>query len=219
MSDVFPRDVDRHVRAVGVFLAGLGVLVVAGIAYYVTPKYTRVGYEPLQPIAFSHALHAGRLGMECTYCHTHVADSPHANVPSTRTCINCHGEKNGNIKANSVALAPLREAWASGDPVPWIQIHRLPDFAYFNHAVHVRRGVSCVTCHGQVNEMEIVRHAEPLSMAWCLDCHRDPAANLRPAEEVTNLDWRAGPGDAAFGSTLIEEAGIRPPTSCSGCHR
>ena len=219
MSDVFSPNIDRYLKTAGLLLAGLGAIVVASIAYYATPKYTRVGYEPVQPIAFSHALHAGQLGMDCTWCHTHVGQSPHANVPHLRTCMNCHGEAYGNIKSNSVALAPLREAWASGQPVPWIQIHRLPDYAYFNHAVHVRRGVGCVTCHGKVNEMPVVRHAAPLSMAWCLDCHRDPAPHLRPAGEVTNLDWVAGADADAFARALIDEARINPPTSCSGCHR
>ena len=218
MSDVFSPNIDRYLKTAGLLLAGLGVIVVAGIAYYATPKYTRVGYQPVQPIAFSHALHAGQLGMDCTYCHQHVGASPHANIPHVRTCMNCHGEAFGNIKSSSAALAPLREAWESGNPVPWIQVHRLPDYAYFNHAVHVRRGVGCVSCHGKVNEMEVVRHVEPLSMAWCLDCHRDPAPNLRPLRSITDADWVGSFKDDGA-ARLLEEAGINPPTSCSGCHR
>ncbi|MCZ7648782.1 MAG: cytochrome c family protein [Planctomycetota bacterium] len=202
-------------------LALIGVLVVAGVTYYVTPKYTRVGYQPQQPISFSHKWHVGELGLDCRYCHNHVGDSPHSNVPGTATCINCHGKDFGGIKPDSPELAPLRVAWDTGQPVPWIRIHKVPEYVYFNHAVHVKRGVSCVSCHGKVNEMEVVYHHEPLSMGWCLNCHRNPEKALRPADQVTNLNW--SPNDSgsqdAFVKALIKDADIKPPKDCSACHR
>lgn len=205
--------------ALGVMLLGLFGSI--GVAYYVTPAYTRVGYAPLQPVSFSHKVHVGQLGMDCLHCHNHVGESPHANIPSTQTCLNCHGQQLGNIKSDSAALAPLREAQDTGRPLPWVRIHKVPDFAYFNHAVHVKRGVSCVSCHGQINEMEIVSHNQPLSMSWCLDCHRNPEPNLRPADKVTDLTWK--PADVheqnAFLKHMTEEVGIAPPTNCSACHR
>jgi len=208
-------------------LAVLGVLTVAGVWYYATPSYTRVGYKPTQPIGFSHAIHVTNLGMDCRYCHNHVGQSPHSNVPATQLCMNCHGPKWGNIRATADSLAPLREAFAEDRPVPWIRIHRTPDYVYFNHAVHVGRGVSCVSCHGQVNEMPVVYHAKPLSMSWCLECHRDPQPHLRPADQVTNLEWSAktdpnfagAQTHAKFVDHLIKESGIHPPQDCSGCHR
>ncbi len=204
----------------------LGGLVTAGVWYYASPNYFRVGYEPLQPIAFSHQIHVGGLGMDCLYCHTNVKESPHANIPSTATCMNCHDAAKGNIKSDSPALAPLREAFKTGRPVEWMRVHKVPDFVYFNHQVHVTRGVACVSCHGRIDQMDTVRHAEPLSMSWCLDCHRNPGPNLRPAAAVTSMSWdaRTEPlfatkSQGQFANELIRQSGIHPPTNCTGCHR
>lgn len=210
----------------------LGGLATGAVWYYATPKWYRVGYAPQQPIAFSHKLHAGQLGMDCLYCHTNVKESPHANIPAAQTCMNCHDPAKGNIRGDSPALAPLREAYAAGTPIDWVRVHKLPDFVYFNHAVHVNRGVSCASCHGQINEMPVVRHEQPLSMSWCLDCHRNPQPNLRPAEQVTNLAWNpqrqwdagkdrlfGSQSQAEFARKLVQQSGIHPPTNCTGCHR
>ena len=168
---------------------GLLVLgAVVGAAYYFTPKYTRVGYEPAQPVPFRHDLHVGQLGLDCRYCHSYVEESNHANVPTNQTCINCHGDR-GKILLDSEKLAPVRKAAETGEPIKWRRVHQLPDYAYFDHSVHVNRGVSCVSCHGKINEMEVVRHEKPLIMGWCLDCHRSPEQALRPLDEVFNLDW------------------------------
>ena len=140
-------------------------------------------------------------------------------MPSTQTCLNCHGAALGAIKATSAALAPLRDAEATGRPLAWARVHKVPDYAYFNHAVHVRRGVSCVSCHGKINEMEVVWHTEPLTMSWCLECHRDPWPRLRPADKVTDLDWSSDPGFAEVFREAMADVGIRPPQDCSGCHR
>jgi len=221
VSKVFPPHSRDYFRIALFVAAGIGGLVIAATAYYVTPAYTRVGYEPLQPIQFSHKLHVGGLGMECLHCHNHVGDSPHANIPSTQTCLNCHSAKLGNVAGQSRALAPLREAEATGRAVEWARVHKVPDYAYFNHAVHVKRGVSCVSCHGRIDQMDIVRHDQPLSMSWCLECHRNPAPHLRPADKVYDLDWsfESDEEQQEFARTLIREAGILPPQNCSGCHR
>ncbi|MEC5126987.1 cytochrome c3 family protein [Verrucomicrobiales bacterium BCK34] len=221
--------------------------------YSWTPKYTRVGYMPQQPIPFDHSLHAGQLGMDCRYCHTHVENSLHSNIPAAEVCWNCHGA--GKVKSDSPKLEPLRQAMDenyenyTGEPIKWVQIHKTPDYAYFDHSVHVNRGVSCVECHGRVDEMPVVYHAESHSMSWCLDCHRDPAENLRPLNEITNLGWTAEDLDKdqfyaelagktgakveelkaadegkewsreLIGAHLKEAWQIHPPQDCAACHR
>jgi hypothetical protein len=200
--------------ALGLFMSV--VVVSAGVWYYFTPKYTRVGYQPIQPVPYSHATHVGQLGLDCRYCHTGVETSWYANIPSPSVCMNCHSQ----VLPNDPRLAPVRDSFKSGQPVPWVQIHRTPDFVFFNHAVHVNRGVSCVSCHGQVNQMDEVRHAKPLSMGFCLECHRNPAPNLRPLDQVYNLDWTNDPArQAESGARFVNEWKIRSSQYCSTCHR
>jgi len=190
MGNFFPR----WTNWLPLKLAIAVVFIVSGIsaatAYYFTPKYTRVGYQPTQPVPFSHKIHAGQLAMDCRFCHSFVDRSSHANVPTNQVCFNCHGAGKGQIKLNSPKLEPVRKAAETGEPIHWVKIHKTPDFVYFNHSAHLNRGVSCVSCHGKINEMEVVFHHEPQSMAWCLDCHRNPEQNLRPLSEVTNLNWK-----------------------------
>ena len=218
MSKLFPKSANLLPLQIIVFLFLFGGIVTAATTYYATPKYTRVGYAPVQPVPFSHALHNGQLGIDCRYCHSHVEESGHANVPTAQTCMACHSA----VKTDSPLLAPVRASYESGDPVEWVRIHETPDYVYFNHAVHVNRGVSCVDCHGQINEMEVVAHAEPLSMAFCLDCHRNPEQYIRPVSEVTNLDWKHPGCEAArieAAKGFVHDWNINPPQSCSGCHR
>jgi len=193
----------------------LVVLVVGGIWYYFSPWYTDVGFRPVQPVPYSHKLHAGDLGIDCRYCHTGVERSAVASVPPTQTCMNCHKL----ILPESEKLQPIRDSWASGIPMQWVRVHKIPDYAYFDHSAHVTRGVGCITCHGNVAQMEVVRQVKPLSMSWCLDCHRDPGPNLRPNHQITNMDWTPGPDHDEFVAKFIETHGINPPTYCSGCHR
>lgn len=214
MPNIFPKSANRAPLQIVVALLLLGTATTLGVTYYFTPKYTRVGYQPTQPVAFDHSLHAGQLGMDCRYCHTYVSQSGHSNVPDAGTCMNCHN----HIQADSPALAPVRESFASGEPIPWVRIHQAPDYVYFNHAVHVNRGISCVECHGKVNEMEVVHHAEPMSMAWCLDCHRNPEQFIRPVDKVYDLDWENNLSDDER-LALVHEWRVNPPQSCSGCHR
>jgi hypothetical protein len=157
MPAIFSRRIDGQVCQAAVGLLTASGLFVIGWYYYALPSYTRVGYQPEQPISFSHELHAGRIGLDCTYCHTQVFDSPHANVPSAQTCMNCHNPQKANVKGNSPLLASVRESFFTGKPIAWRRVHKLPEYAYFNHAVHVNKGVSCVECHGKVNEMRVVR--------------------------------------------------------------
>jgi hypothetical protein len=218
MANLFPRWSNTLAPKV-IVCAGLVVTtLVGGIWYYCTPKYTRVGYMPTQPVAFPHSIHVQQLGMDCRYCHSYVEVSDHSNVPSTQTCMNCHTA----IKAGSPKLQPVRDSWATGQPIQWIRIHRLPDYAYFNHSVHVNRGVSCVSCHGQINQMDVVWQDQPQGMAWCLECHRAPENKLRPLSEITHLDWKPediGTTQAKLGAELKEKWKVNPPVTCAGCHR
>jgi hypothetical protein len=217
MANIFPKWTNGIPLKVMICLGVMVVFVVGGITYYFTPEYTRVGYMPTQPVPFSHALHAGQLGMDCRYCHSFVEVSPHSNLPTTQTCMACHTQ----IRPTSPKLEAVRESWATGQPVNWVRVHQVPDFAYFNHAVHVNRGVGCASCHGAVNEMNVVFQDKSQSMAWCLKCHREPENFLRPAGEVYNMKWK--PADAMdqqkLGGELRAAWEVNPPVTCGGCHR
>jgi len=190
MANHFPRWTNFILLKVAVCLAVAGGAVALAVPYFFTPKYTKVGYEPSQPVPFSHQWHVGELGLDCRYCHSFVDESSHSNIPTNETCYTCHGAGKGGIKVESPKLAPVRKAAETGKPIEWVRVHAAPDYVYFNHSVHVNRGVSCVSCHGKVNEMEVVSHVEPHSMGWCLNCHRNPEEHLRPVEAVYDLDWK-----------------------------
>jgi hypothetical protein len=217
MSKLFPKSANKLPLQIIIFVIVLAGVVTAATTYYATPKYTRAGYAPVQPVPFSHQLHNGQLGIDCRYCHSNIEKSGFANIPASQTCMNCHSL----IKTDSPLLAPVRASHESGNPVPWKQIHQTPGYVYFNHAVHVNRGVSCVECHGRLNEMEVVRHEKPLSMGFCLDCHRDPAAFARPLDQITNLNWTPAQqaGHDKWASEFVRKNKIVPPQSCTGCHR
>jgi len=219
MSKIFPKSANALPLQILIFLGILGGVATAGINYYATPKYTRVGYQPVQPVPFEHSLHAGQLGIDCRYCHAGVEKSGTSSVPAAQTCMNCHS----TIKTQSPLLEVVRQSYQTGDPVPWVKIHAVPDYVYFNHSVHVNRGVSCVECHGKVNEMSVVHQDQPHSMSWCLDCHRNPAGRIRNPEDVFNLDSQRvidqGPEGAKNAQALVDHWKLMPPTSCSGCHR
>lgn len=200
-----------HNKLPALFFGVLGplftVLAIGGVWYYFSPEFTDVGYQPVQPIDYSHKLHAGDLQLDCRYCHTGVESSAVAGVPPTQTCMNCHTQ----IKKDSPKLAKLRESWSTNQPIEWKRIHKLPDYVYFDHSAHVQVGVGCESCHGRVDQMERVAQEKPLSMAWCLECHRDPKPELRPVSEVTTMGYEQG--DEA------KKADVNPPVHCSGCHR
>ncbi|MFZ9746022.1 MAG: cytochrome c3 family protein [Opitutaceae bacterium] len=219
MSKLFPKSANQLPLQILIYLAVVAGIATAGVTYYMTPKYTRVGYAPVQPVPFSHAKHVQEVGLDCRYCHSHVDKSAHSNVPSSQTCMNCHSI----LKTNSPLLAPVRESYAQGTPVPWVWIHQTPDYAYFNHSAHVNKGISCVECHGKVNEMDTVTHMQPLSMAFCLECHRDPASRLRDPKDVYNLDSprlaEQGEAGRKAAEAFTHDWKLLPPQSCSGCHR
>lgn len=203
-------------------LAVVGGVVSAAVAVYCTPKYTKVGYQPVQPVPFSHKIHAGQLGLDCRYCHNGVEKSWFANLPGSSTCMNCHNQ----VLKDDALLAPVRESAATGKPIQWVQIHKMPDYVYFNHSVHVTRGISCVECHGRIDQMDEVYQAKPLSMSFCLDCHRDPASHIRPAAQVTHLDWQWSTNSAQAaemqcteGKKLVDHLKVESLQSCSACHR
>lgn len=210
----FPEWVDKLVRIIGALLVGGVVYLIVTVAYATSPKTTAVGYQPQQPVPYSHALHAGQLGIDCRYCHTNVEQGAAATIPPTEVCMNCHK----GIRATSPKLLPIRESFASGMPVEWVRVHDLPDFVYFNHSAHVTRGVGCVSCHGRVDKMDVVYQAQPLNMGWCLDCHRNPERYLRPVDFVTSMDWSAE-NQLQQGRELRQNLNINPSTDCSTCHR
>ncbi len=207
---IFPRQLN-YLALVGGLVATAALSgAVFVFWYYFSPKNLQVGYAPKQPVAYSHRLHAGELGLDCRYCHSSVEASQEAAIPPTQTCMGCHAV----VKADSALLAPVRESWASGKPIPWVRVHKLPEHAYFDHSVHLAAGVGCASCHGRIDQMEVVRIEAPLSMSWCLDCHRNPAPHLRPKEEITNMAWKP-----KAHATSNQMAAVTPPEHCSGCHR
>ena len=216
MSDIFPKWTNRLPLkiAIGAILIGGGVT--AGVTYYFTPKYTRVGYQPIQPVAFSHEIHAGQLGMDCRYCHNGVEKSWYSNIPAASVCMNCHNQ----VLKDSPKLELVRESALSGKPIEWVQVHKTPDYVYFNHSVHVNRGVSCVKCHGQINHMDEVRHEKPFSMTFCLDCHRDPAKQIRDPKDVYNLDLKISDAEQEkMGKKFVHDWKVNASQNCSACHR
>ncbi len=213
MAQIFPKWTNQVPRKLLIGLIVLANALIFSVWYFFSPEYTDVGYAPTQPVPYSHKLHVDKLGLDCQYCHTSVFDSKQANIPATQTCMNCHSQ----IKTDSEKLAPIRESWETGQPVEWVRVHNLADYAYFNHAAHVNVGVGCESCHGRVDKMEVVYQAEPLSMSWCLDCHREPEKFLRPVEEVTTMGYKTEK-QAELGAELVKKNNVSPPQYCQGCH-
>ncbi len=225
MANLFPKATNVVLLKAMAVLAVLGGLAPLGVWYYFTPKYSRVGYQPVQPVAFQHDLHVGQLGLDCRHCHSYVEISGQSNFPATQTCMECHQQ----VQQNNPKLQPVRDSWTTGKPIAWVKIHNVPDYAYFNHSAHVNRGVSCVSCHGKVNEMSVVFQDKSQSMGWCLQCHRNPEEFVRPIAATTpggkspiyDLDWTPPPGTSQpeLGQKLVKDWKINPPKDCAGCHR
>ncbi len=212
---VFPEWTNKLPPLLLAAVALVALAVVGFFWYYGSPKYTDVGYRPVQPVPYSHKLHAGDLGMDCRYCHNFIEKSAVANLPPTQTCMNCHTI----VLPKSEKLLPVRESWATGKPIPWVRVHMLPQYAYFNHAIHLHAGIGCITCHGNVRQMERVEQVKPLSMSWCLDCHRNPDPYLRPESELTNMQYKYPKNQKQFAEELRKEKNINPSDKCSTCHR
>lgn len=209
----FPRWANKTRQLAGVALGVAPVYLTALVWYGFSPKTTDVGYQPKQPVAYSHALHVGQLGIDCRYCHNTVDRAAHAATPPTETCMNCHAR----IRGKSDKLELVRQSFETGKPVEWVKVHDMPDYVYFDHSAHVTRGIGCVSCHGRVDRMEEVSQVESLSMGWCLECHRNPTPHLRPPAEATNMSWQAP--SPTFGAEFKKANNINPPEDCSACHR
>jgi len=231
VSTVFPK----WTNALPTLLAGGGVatlaLIVGTVWYTFTPKYWVVGYMPKQPGGgFNHQLHAGKLGLDCRYCHTNVETSPEANIPNVASCVGCHAEgrlaKLATSEDHKNKTQFVRDAYAADEPIEWRRIHKLPDYVRnFPHHAHVSAGVSCISCHGNIARLPEVWQYEPLSMGWCLECHRNPEPYLQPKDKLTRLfeieDRQAqlGPaGLASEGAKFYEERKIHAPENCAACH-
>jgi hypothetical protein len=212
--NVFPRWANRLPLYILIGFVGIVLSTIFIFSYWLSPKNLEVGYAPQQPINYSHKLHAGDLGIDCRYCHNSVESQAHAGVPPIETCMNCHT----HVKKDSPEIVKLHEHYVSGKPIEWVKVHQLPDYAYFNHSSHVNKGVSCVECHGRVDQMPVVHQVQPLSMSWCLECHRAPAAHIRPKDQVTNLGWTTENREK-LGQELVEVYQIRPREDCNTCHR
>jgi hypothetical protein len=213
MAQIFPKWTNEAPRRI--LIATIIILnsLVFGVWYFFSPEFTHVGYAPEQPVPFSHQVHAGQLGLDCQYCHNQASESKYANIPATQTCMNCHNQ----ILTDSEALEPVFESWETGDPIEWVRVHMLPDFAYFNHSAHVNVGVGCESCHGRVDRMEVVFQAESMSMSWCLDCHREPEKHIRPVDEVTTMGYQVD-NQLDVGRDLVARQNISAPTYCQACH-
>jgi hypothetical protein len=197
------------------FIAGLAWVLVT---FFRSPFMTKVNMPIEQPVQFSHAHHAGGLGIDCRYCHASVDDSSFADLPPTHTCMTCHSQ----IWIDSPALEPVRASYQTGQSIPWNRVNNVPDYVYFNHQIHVTKGIGCETCHGRVDQMPLVRKTNTLYMEWCLDCHRAPEKYIRPASQVFTMGYTPSESQTTLGRKLVSDYHI-PPTSfltdCFTCHR
>jgi Cytochrome c7 and related cytochrome c/Class III cytochrome C family len=216
MAQIFHRSTNTISR-VSVF-GGIGIIavLVAALAAINRSSYlTEVGVARSQPVQFSHKHHVSDDGIDCRYCHTSVEESSFAGIPSTKICMNCHTQ----IWPESPILEPVRESFRTGKSLQWTRVHNLPGFAYFDHSIHIQKGVGCVTCHGRVDQMPLMWRENTLYMEWCLECHRNPERFVRPREQVFNMDWQPPVDQITLGQKLVQEYKIESLTSCSVCHR
>jgi hypothetical protein len=216
MSQIFRPRANALARAslaggVGFLVFLVWMLYTAMRSDFVTGANTNIE----QPVQFSHAHHVGGLGIDCRYCHTSVEQSSFANIPPTKTCMNCHSQ----IWVTSPYLEPVRASFRTGESIQWVRVHNLPDFVYFNHGIHIKKGVGCETCHGRIDQMPGIRQVRSLQMEWCLECHRAPERYVRPREAVFTMGYEPPVRQAELGPRLVAEYGIQSLTSCSTCHR
>jgi hypothetical protein len=214
---LFPSWSSSAIRAILVAAGLLMVAIPLALVFAMRqPPVTEQGHVIDQPIAFDHRHHVRDLGIDCRYCHENAERSAHAGVPPTSRCMNCHNQ----VWTAAALLAPVRWSAETATPVAWQRIHHVPDFVYFDHAVHIHRGVGCATCHGPIDTMARVYQVAPMTMGWCIDCHRDPAAALRPLDRITDMEWMPSAAEQErVGADLVHRLGIAPTLDCSGCHR
>lgn len=209
-------------RSNALLLSVLGVLglgaagTIGGLLLYWRTPYGTSQFEPVvQPVQFDHRHHVQDDLIDCRYCHASVDKAPSAGLPSTELCLACHSQ----VWNKSPLLDQVRQSWFSGKPIAWTRVHKLPDFVYFNHSIHVNKGVGCAECHGRVDQMAAIEQAQPLTMGFCLECHRNPLARLRPLEEVANVRWQPPADRAALGAELAKKYDVKPKVNCTTCHR
>ncbi len=219
MPQIFPRSVSTLAK-----WGFIGAPLAVGFALWGCLVYTRSSYGTnqntirVQPVPFSHEHHVGVLGIDCRYCHTSVEHSSNAGMPPTKTCMNCHSQ----IWVGSDVLEPVRASYRTDASLRWHRVYNLPGFVYFDHSIHIHKGVGCTSCHGRIDEMPFTYQSPSLLMEWCLDCHRKPERYLRPLDEVFNVKWQAPPDQLERGRELAKEYQLRDTrflTSCSVCHR
>ena len=216
MSQIFRPRANQLARTSLVVAGALAVLLGAAAPIVMRSDWvTGANTNVTQPIQFSHAHHVGGLGIDCRYCHTSVDSAAFANVPPTKTCMNCHSQ----IWVTSPFLEPVRASFRTGESLQWTRVHNLPDFVYFNHSIHVKKGMGCETCHGRIDQMAGMYQASSLQMEWCLDCHRHPEQYVRPRAAVYSMGYRPAEPQGTIGPRLVKEYGIQSLTSCSTCHR
>lgn len=218
MTSPFSPHANARLRWAIVVGVGLSIGAPVALMAWVRTPYAQGRERALeQPVAFDHRHHVVDDGIDCRYCHSEVERSPTAGIPASSVCINCHSQ----IWNESPLLEPVRASFYERRPLEWKRVHRLPDFVYFDHSIHIHKGVGCETCHGRVDGMARVYQVAPLTMGWCLDCHRDPAPNLRPRDAVTIMGWQPPAGETReeLGRHLMARYDVNPPTDCSGCHR
>lgn len=218
MAQLFDRSANAIMRAI---VLGLVVLVGGGIAALValdlSSYTTEVGIAKAQPVPFSHKHHVQDLKLDCRYCHASVEKAAFAGLPSTDTCMSCHSQ----IWTNSPLLQPVRDSFTKGQPLVWNRVYDLPNFVYFNHSIHVNKGVGCSTCHGRVDQMQLTYKQQQPYMGWCLGCHRQPELNVRPRDQVFNMEWVPPTNQLEVGTQLVAEYHIKVKnlTDCAICHR
>ncbi|OFX22742.1 MAG: cytochrome C [Anaeromyxobacter sp. RBG_16_69_14] len=216
MSSLFRPRSNTAFRLVLLLLVGGALGTLGGFMVWArVPAGTGQQEQLLQPVQFDHRHHIVDDGIDCRYCHTSVDRGPSAGIPSTALCMNCHAQ----IWSKSPRLEPVRASYFTGQPTPWVRVNRLPDFVYFNHAIHVNKGVGCETCHGRVDQMPSIEQTAPLTMSWCLECHRNPAPNLRPLDQITTMGWTPQGDASALAQTLMKRHDVHTRTSCTTCHR
>jgi hypothetical protein len=216
MAQIFHRSTNALAR-----ITIFGGIFILGVVWWAGYRWTRSSYMTgqtvtlKQPIPFSHDHHTAALGIDCRYCHTSVEESSFAGIPPTATCMNCHNI----IWQDSPMLEPVRESYRTKTPIRWQRVHDVPDFVYFNHSIHLAKGIGCESCHGRVDRMPLIFQAKSLQMDWCLGCHRDPGRYVRPRKEIVTMGWTPPEGQDAVAAKLLEEYSVESLVSCDTCHR
>ena len=216
MSPLF-RPRHNTLAQISLFLVAAGAAgVPLGLMLYARTPLARGMQDPVeQPVQFDHRHHTKDEGIDCRYCHNTVDKSPSAGIPQTQLCLNCHSQ----VWNKSPILEPIRQSFINNTPIKWNRVYQVPEFVYFNHSIHVNKGVGCISCHGKVGEMAAIEKATPLTMSWCLECHRRPEANLRPLDEITNPNWQPDGDPEEVGRLLAVKNNVHTRTSCTTCHR